>query len=516
MALPFRLLPSIQEHCQVKNITTTDSKAEDVTFFNITTLDNISGIEAGLDLPLLVNPVKPKSDLWAQIPGIVSPIDKKTIEGRIGYSNTPVTVGKENFSGQLIIAGTTAFNTNVHTHLSRLDKFQIPFADPLNYFEDRYKEVSHAPVQEIVICKVEHFCVIAEGQIPCMLLCVSLPLETRMLSILFCLYKQVRTYIASTFHLVSLPQNFNVHLQWHWQLNSTTAHQIATGLALLTPAFSSDTKIASKIAYIINAVAAAGNSEKVTEEEVRRMKTDSGWTLKDISGRLKSVICRIVCMNKEYDHSSAVKVMELCPVEDIVSHFDLTDWAGALITQARMVYEQYHSKSIRFAVAVLPEIEKLFPKLGFAWEEEFGSLQHYREQLSNRPYTGLAESNMTVSRVSRAVYIGLMYYKANLVDQVDIENFNHFNIAGVKNHIRPQSDIITCDHLISILKVGKISAVIEFAAICPFQQAEKMIARLSDTDQETIFNSLASKTVKGEWYSVEKARRERLKVAHLN
>lgn len=74
-------------------------------------------------------------------------------------------------------------------------------------------------------------------------------------------------------------------------------------------------------------------------------------------------------------------------------------------------------------------------------------------------------------------------------------------MASVKGHIQPQSDVGTCD--ITLLPRGNIRAVINLIGLASMEEAELLLARLNDVEQEVVYKTLATRARKGEWYMRE-------------
>ena len=114
-------------------------------------------------------------------------------------------------------------------------------------------------------------------------------------------------------------------------------------------------------------------------------------------------------MDEYGEFDSSLKIDKLMTVQGYQDRFDVDEWTAALLTQARMVYEDKHPTTIRFAMNCIAVAKKHLKGLGGHYVTDLNAGVSLQKQITSCPYVGMVSkipASHQVAAMPRLLYWG--------------------------------------------------------------------------------------------------------------
>lgn len=434
--------------------------------------------------------------------------------GIILFSTVRHQVGAEMVDGTLIIGGPRIFLSNVGRRLRNTTLEVICASDRADRAYQRVVPVGSQP--NPVKKATYQYCVVKLPELSGFFCNQNVTMYTKISSILYFSFPNIRGYIADHFDLIPIPAaGVRMGLQ---SISSDVIRMIAIAACLFTGAYSQQDKLYNQIYTRLKAAAAQYEAVAPTKQEVETLLTSIGWTTLELPTLFIKCYQNLICVSADGSIDPLVKIGDLMPLATYVERYRISDWAKCMLEQIRMIYKDYHATSIRFAMASSRILTSYMTALSVPWSTELTRTQDLIDRISESPYSGIVDvvpESQRVNHIPRMTYMGLLIYQANLKSQEEKDNFKAYNVDGVKAHIDPSSDADLCAGIVSILPAGNLKTIIELAHLLSSEDTETMIAGLSPGDKEIIYKSLLREDNPGEWAKMERRRRRAQEIERI-
>ena len=138
----------------------------------------------------------------------------------------------------------------------------------------------------------------------------------------------------------------------------------------------------------------------------------------------------------------------LKPIDQMIADGDISPWGGALLNQARLVYEYKHSTTLKMAYGTLELIRADFALAGERFTADLDTMDQGAAAYRNHPYCGLRGVIPEIRQIknfSQVAYAGLIMYRKNLIKEDDKLDFDQYAVGGVIEHVDPDADARTVE-----------------------------------------------------------------------
>ena len=136
----------------------------------------------------------------------------------------------------------------------------------------------------------------------------------------------------------------------------------------------------------------------------------------------------IVALDRNFNYNPEIHTDDLITATEMEAAWKWDKVSTAIFTQLRLITQNMRSSSIRFGILGIPGAEQIPHLLTKAIENEIKNLKILKEELENRPYTGLVRMlplKHQVNTNKAMVYFGLRYYNMGK------ESFSKYEVNSV-------------------------------------------------------------------------------------
>lgn len=183
------------------------------------------------------------------------------------------------------------------------------------------------------------------------------------------------------------------------------------------------------------------------------------------------ILGHLLARDKDNNYRADVTFEDLLSITELVNSGQMSQWAGALLEQARIAYDGANQQTAIQALTVLPLVELRFIDLGGQFVYNMQTLRSIGKEICNQPYIGLQRSLPVAHRIRnwpRLALVGHDYHikceesvgiktpMASMNFKKRVENF--FNTPGqaqicgfVLDALKPQKPICLA------MKIGSVS-----------------------------------------------------------
>lgn len=214
------------------------------------------------------------------------------------------------------------------------------------------------------------------------------------------------------------------------------------------------------------------------------------------------LIGRTLAIDKEFEYTVEVEDSELAEPEAVKTEFNMSPWQTAVYTQMRLIFQNYHSSTIKFAGSVIELVRNFCNKIGGKFQADFLAVSAITAEILTKQYTALARSVLITRQINsfaRICYIGLLYHRKCLGSEDEKKQFSLYNIDGVASHVTPANDKKQCEAIVSVLPINNIVATATIAQFLGVQETVDILINFSPEEQDQIYTYLKSLPHPGEW-----------------
>jgi len=255
-------------------------------------------------------------------------------------------------------------------------------------------------------------------------------------------------------------------------------YRVRTCIYLLGPAFSRDSKIGPQIQRRGKAAAQALGLNFPAAEEVANEITATGWAVADRTGLMDDALGAMLARGDDMTINHDISFEDLKPIQDLIDSDQASAWGAGLLTQARMVYESAHAKTLSMAMAAEPLVRRLVQTMHAPWNEEDRRIQNLIREIQGKPFTGLrgnlADSRQ-ISRWPRMALIGLLHHRRTLETAEKQAEFDQYNTEGIEEKISPAQDKMTCRTIAETIPDTNILGLTSVVAGVPLEAARSVM-----------------------------------------
>jgi len=224
-------------------------------------------------------------------------------------------------------------------------------------------------------------------------------------------------------------------------------YRMRTSIYLLGPAYSRDTKIAPQIQRRGKAAAQSLGLNFPSSDDLSNQITATGWSVADRTGLMDDALGAMLARADDLSIDHEITWNDLKPIQELIDEDQASEWGAGLLTQARMVYEGAHAKTVSMAMSVEPLVRTLLNTMHAPWNIEDLRVRNLIDSIQGKPFTGLRgnlEDARQISHWPRIALIGLLHHRNTLETPEKKAEFDQYNIEGVEDKIDSAQDKMTC------------------------------------------------------------------------
>jgi len=255
-------------------------------------------------------------------------------------------------------------------------------------------------------------------------------------------------------------------------------YRMRTSIFLLGPSYSRDSKIAPQIQRRGKAAAQSLGLDFPTAEDVAGQITATGWSVSDRTGLMDDALGAMLARGDDMTVDHDISYEDLKPIQELIDENQASAWGAGLLTQARMVYESAHAKTLSMAMTVEPLVRTLLQTMHAPWSIEDRRVQNLIKEIQGKPFTGLrgnlADSRQ-ISHWPRMALIGLLHHRRTLETSEKKAEFDQYNIEGVEEKINSAQDKMTCRTIAETIPDTNILGLTSVVAGVPLEAARSVM-----------------------------------------
>jgi hypothetical protein len=284
--------------------------------------------------------------------------------------------------------------------------------------------------------------------------------------------------------------------------NKDIIFRVRTIIYLLGPSYSRESKIASQIQKRGQAASQSLGLDFPTAEDVAAQISATNWTVGDRTGLMDDALGALLARTETMEINHEVQLADLIPVQHLIDNGQVTAWGGAVLVQARMVYEQAHAKTLTMAMSVEPLVKALLRVMADPWNVEIARVSELIESVKGRPYTGLRANLPDLRQIAkwpRVGLLGLLHHRNTLETEQKKTEFDAYNIAGVEDKIDSAQDKQTCRSIIDTIPATNILGLTAVVGGVHLAAARNVMDSKSPSVKGGVLKRLISTGINCQW-----------------
>ncbi|XP_057341521.1 uncharacterized protein LOC130678386 [Microplitis mediator] len=261
-------------------------------------------------------------------------------------------------------------------------------------------------------------------------------------------------------------------------LESQKFFMAAVGLFTLGFAHSNVKRIYDQVSRRLKAACVSGGFLTLNSRDVQAAAGQVHWTQGEAAPVINDILGNIICYNKQFQYQPEIPILDLAPLDEIAARHDMHRFSKYLLEQMRVVYQNYHSSSIKFVPAIIDHFANSLGQDHAAFQKEVKSFRLIQPTVVGSPYIGLRAQLPEAYRIRnfpRLVYAGLLYHKRTLTDPRDIDFFKNYKVDKIKHHI-PLSDQIFIEELVNIFPLPEVSSLVISLKLATLERGRQIAA----------------------------------------
>jgi hypothetical protein len=292
----------------------------------------------------------------------------------------------------------------------------------------------------------------------------------------------------------------------------------ATAIFLLGQSYSNPLTASNQIHKRMSAAAADMGQGECTPAELQRVYQDTGFAITDRTRLMDELLGQLLARNRAGQFEILVAKANLWHITDILADGQATPWGGALLAQARLVFENTHEKTLQMALRIEPLISDLLEAMEGNWLIERNRIAAVRQEVADAPYTGLVAvipNNRQISQWSRIACIGAKHHEACLSSQADKVAFQMYNVNGIRDHIGSTADVITCDAIVDTIPEESVVGLTRVVRAVPLERGRRLMMQKTEETRGYVLRYMIEQDVVCEWRTYFSAELARVEVARV-
>ena len=323
------------------------------------------------------------------------------------------------------------------------------------------------------------------------------------------MFPSTQLFITENMELIDKPQALTNAIEAAKKSTSRSDDRAMAGsILILGPSYSRSDKRATQLHSRYKAAVASDNGVAVGFDEFKAFYSKVSFDKDDFPGLTTEALGHVVALDKIGQFAFDLPVAKLMDVGEYQKWFGIDEWTAALLTQARMVYEDKHSTTIRFAIGCIGVSRKYLVGLGSDYEADLKVGTALSKDIEACPYVGMVSkipSGHQVATMPRLCYIGVLYRK-RLMNSEEKEAFKHYAIANVISQVSNSNQRSTCEALANILPVMDVTATASLMVALPIDEANTLMEGKDDSFVSAVLHLCNQEAHPGVWAKAYNAR----------
>ena len=321
-------------------------------------------------------------------------------------------------------------STSSHSHS------EVPIGDAEEYaLEDaRIADMVglSTPDLEVFSCNFKEITVLVSS--------TAIRLNSKILSVGFHLFPWIRPWMRRKFLVAKYSDATRVYTTLKSAENvaksrlATEDYIAATSLCMLGMAYNNDKTRVNQVLSRVKALLATITWTTITDSKIASWMGDITWDTKDVSREVVEMLGRILAIDENLKYNRCLEKDQLVSAAIAGSQTPHPILFTALYEQMRMVYEDFHSVSLRFGLSILDLVRKNFLQMGGAFAKEIQTASKLKSRVASQPFISLAAGQpeeLQTKNHPRLIYGGLLYNMRCLEGTPAAKQFEDYAIAKI-------------------------------------------------------------------------------------
>ena len=291
---------------------------------------------------------------------------------------------------------------------------------------------------------------------------------------------------------------------------ATEDYIAATALCMLGMAYNNDKTRVTQVLSRVKALLATITWTTITDSKIASWMGDITWDTKDVSREVVEMLGRILAVDETLKYNRCLEKDQLISAATAGALTPHPILFTALYEQMRMVYEDYHSVSLRFGLSVLELVRKNYLQMGGAFAKEIKTASKLKSRVTSQPFISLAAGQpeeLQTKNHPRLIYGGLLYNIRCLEGTPAAKQFEDYAIAKICESIPSMTDRTLVKDAIASLPSATATAVASFVRGLGIREANTQMDHRSADFKEEVYRILAEDLKPCEWVTQETAAR---------
>uniref|UniRef100_A0A0P4X4Z4 Uncharacterized protein n=1 Tax=Daphnia magna TaxID=35525 RepID=A0A0P4X4Z4_9CRUS len=266
---------------------------------------------------------------------------------------------------------------------------------------------------------------------------------------------------------------------------------------------------ATRVAQVMSRVKAALARTSWKSIDIPKIVSIMGTLVidfKDLSNEVIAMLGRVLATDSNMRYKAAIKEKRLAPY-DVYSLFTVdTDFVPRLFTQMRLIYQNLHSQSLIFGIAVIDEVEVMFRSSGQQFVQEIEAAIRLKKRILNHPYIALVDSQpdeITTKKYARLVLAGLLFQSKCLAGTPEEAKWKDYSINKIKESIPQAEDVDLIKNFIDAIPTRKVSSLARFLENLSLNMALRFTDTKSQAERDELYHYLINKNSQCNWVLYE-------------
>ena len=280
----------------------------------------------------------------------------------------------------------------------------------------------------------------------------------------------------------------------------------ATSLCMLGMAYNNDKTRVNQVLSRVKALLATITWTTITDSKIASWMGDITWDTKDVSREVVEMLGRILAIDENLKYNRCLEKDQLVSAAIAGSQTPHPILFTALYEQMRMVYEDFHSVSLRFGLSILDLVRKNFLQMGGAFAKEIQTASKLKSRVASQPFISLAAGQpeeLQTKNHPRLIYGGLLYNMRCLEGTPAAKQFEDYAIAKICESIPSLTDRTLVKDAIASLPSATATAVSSFIRGLGIREANAQMDHRSTDFKEEVYRILAEDMKPCEWVTQE-------------
>ena len=283
------------------------------------------------------------------------------------------------------------------------------------------------------------------------------------------------------------------------EVEATKAFAIV-GIYSLGYCYTKQDMIANQIGKRLTAAAKQESIPNTNPATIESSLATCGFEVDKNRGDIDAVYGWIVALDRDYNYIPDIHTDDLITATEKEAAWKWDKVSTAIFTQLRLITQNMRSTSLRFGITGIRGAEQIPNLLTKAMEIEIANLKVLKEELLNRPYTGLVRMLPLKHQVvtnKAMIYFGLRYYNRGL-DEEGKKSFARYevNSVGGKLDLSLRNRI---DKMVELTAHTGLLNDVELIQDSSLKDAERFFGLLSVENQAVVRRELEKAEVPCVW-----------------